>query len=577
MQHLAQTQALGLSADVLGSFASRASSTASKYILHGFTTVSGIAAANANPAQNQLQIAPGTGLLAYRQGAGSPLYGVMAALDGTDQSAQGLDMTYQPTGPYQVFLRLNYADGAQTDRSFWSPAGSGYEFAQLTPSRKVATWEVQVLATGSNPGAEWLAIASLQWTAPATQGGVGTIASLQDLRPLYFEGNPAASVPYSASWGAGANDRNADRSTYGIGDLKTFVDAVKACLEDIKGPGLARWWAPGVAGINVGFTPNTPSPSRVALGDSSFYLQGRTAGSAGHAYLTTQTDGNGRRTGWDFATDRTRYLLFDNPVMTYSGFGTVGFGQLAEVDIMANPGRSLVEMVVTTTNQSALRLGARAINGATPVGLDVNLNIVAPDQTGNMARVLFSRGGVQGTEAQLYWLGKGADNGFVINDIAGNSNFFSFQPASKTIGFAGGPMVFNDIVNTVTAFSYSTATRVMTFSGGVSASTLNATGLISGNNVTAPNGNITTLGTANLTAQATVNSPQYNLSGTTFAVPGRFQIPTGASAPANPTAGAMFCRTGNANNLFNRVYVYIPDYPASPDDGLPQGWKALAV
>lgn len=585
---LSQGQPLGLSADLAGTFLSRAATNASKYVLHGFRVVSGVSSGNANPAQNQLQVSPGAAILAYRQGAGTPLFGVLAALDGTDQSAQFVDLTYQPASQYTVFLRLNYADSSPTDRSFWSAATPGKEYASLTPTRKIATWEVQALATGSNPGSEWLAIANLTWTAPTTQGGIGTISGLTDTRPLYFEGDPSATTPYSVLWGTGTNDRSADRASYGVGDLKTFVDAIKVCLEDIKGPGVARWYSPGVAGMNMGFTPNTPQQSRLAVGDASLYLQGRTSSTNGHAYLTVQQDSNGNRTGWDFGSDRTRYMLLGNPFVTYGGYGTVGFGLLSEIDIMSNPGRSLVEMVVTTSNQSALRLGARANNSAVPVGLDVNLNIAAPDQSGNMARVLFSKGGVQGVEAALYWIGKGSDNGFVINDIAGNNNFFSFSAASKTLGFAAGPMVFNDIVNNVQAFSYSTSTRIFSFAGQVSASVLNAPSVTS-NNFSGPAGNISSLTASTLQVQSSANSPTYNISTTLFATSGNLQVPASSSPPSNPQPGAMFYRIapGTLPN-YARIYIYIPLYAQNKDgttpgqagagdDGLPGGWKAVAV
>jgi hypothetical protein len=596
LQYLSQAQPIGLMADSVGSFTTRASTTAAMYVLHGFGTTPGAGTNSTNPASNQLTVAPGAGILAWRNGGNAPLFGVTTALDGSDQQAQGIDLTNSPSGPYTVFLRLNYTPSSGTDRTFWSAASPGYEYARVEPTRLHATWEIQALATGSNPGSEWLPIASLSWTSPSTQGGSGTLSAFTDIRPLYFEGRSNTSTPFSSPWGGGT-DRSAQRGTSGVGDLHTFVDAMRTCLEDIKGPGLSRWYDASIGGMNMGFGPNTPTLGRLALGGSSFFLQGPTSATAGHAYLVSAGAQPSAYTGLDFAPDRTRFLQAGNNLLALSTYGTMGFGNLAETDIFGSPGRSLVEMVTSASGQSALRLGARAYNGQVPVGLSTFLSIVAPDQANNVAQVLFATGGVQGPERLLYAMGKMNDNTFVIYDSVATSPIFGYDNVSRNLQFTGSAFNFYDVFAGRYAITYASTIRTTNFVDTVQVGALSCLGgatVVQGFTVGGPaqfNGNLNVNGTGSFSLISTtsalvleslsvgqdINAARYKINGNPFAYSTYINVPTGNSAPQGPVSGTLFFRTGNSNNAYNRLYVYAPDFQTGTQDGLPRGWIALQL
>lgn len=569
-----------MQADLLGTFASDAQATAKMSVLHGFAVRAGVATGSQSPAQNQLSVTPGAAILSWRRGTEQPTFGVLAAMDGISVQPQGIDLTTYPSGTYRVWLRMTYTPSGSSNRTFWNAASPGFEYAQLAQTRLSAAWEVQALAQSGNPGADWLPIAKVTWTAPATAGGAGTLSALVDLRPLYFEGRPDAATPYSNTWGT-SNDRSADRSTYGVGNLQRFVEAMTTCLEDIKGPGLQRWWDPGIGGINVGFVPNTPKLGRVAVGSAGTYLQGRTAAAPSAAYLVGSQDTGA--TGFDgfvFGSDRQQWVCkstYPSPVVTVSQFGTVGFGMLAGTDLFASPGRSLVEIVVTTQGRAGLRIGARALNGAVPCNIDPVMYLVAPDQTGNAAQVLFSVGGVQGPEKLLFGVGKNETNDFILGDRVNSREFLKYKTADQSLQLFSVDFRAVDGGNSQPWLTYFSSTKVAAFTDTVAASTVRGATLVS-------------TGSANIAGSlqaqtasilGTASAGQLNLGSTLFATGGRLQVPTLAVVPANATEGAMFFRVGNSRGDYNRLYVYMPTYCAatntSPDDGLPAGWKAVAV
>lgn len=219
----------------------------SLWVLNGFTQ---------SATGTSLTVNIGSAMLAYRVGV-QVQYGVVAA---EGDAVKTLDLSSYPSGTYNAYIRFNYAAGAFASRIFWNSANSGTEYPKTVPTRQIAQWELRVEAT--SPGAEWLLIAQVVSN--------GTTLTVTDKRPMYFEGS--VDQGYANTWGAG-NDRSANRALYGVRDFQTFTQAMRQCIEDIKGPGLRRWWASDIGGQNIGFV-GTVIEDRTAWCDANFYAQG---------------------------------------------------------------------------------------------------------------------------------------------------------------------------------------------------------------------------------------------------------------------------------------------------------------
>jgi len=235
------------------SFLTNPLSSARSWILDGF-------AITGNPLNKQLTVTKGRAVLARRVG-GTVKFGIITT---EGDASKIIDMAAMAVATYNVYIRFEYVDGDNSSRIFWNAAGTGSEFAQTMSTKLKASWSLRV-ETGS-PGAEWLQIGT------ANNAILGL--TLVDQRPFYFEGVP--STTYSSGWssdgGGTANDRNANRATYGVKDLQTFTAATRQCLEDIKGRGLRRWWDRDIGGMNIGFDA-APVEDRLAIGDADMYLQ----------------------------------------------------------------------------------------------------------------------------------------------------------------------------------------------------------------------------------------------------------------------------------------------------------------
>ena len=246
-------EALQRNADHLGAeFLASSLRVDRSWVLSGFVPDS--------PINTQVRVVAGRALLARREG-GQIFFGGLAS-EGDGQRI--IDISGYGAATYEIFVRFEWLSGEVESRAFWDPTGSGQEIAQTIPTRRLGNWSLRIeLAT---PGAEWLRIGTVVIAA-------GVVTSLTDTRPLYFEGTVDGS--YASGWsvdgGGVANDRHADRKTYGISDLHTFTAAVRQCLEDLKGRGLRRWWDRDVGGLNVGFDA-APVEDRVAVGDANFFL-----------------------------------------------------------------------------------------------------------------------------------------------------------------------------------------------------------------------------------------------------------------------------------------------------------------
>ena len=178
-----------------------------------------------------------------------------------------IDISTFPTGTYGVYVRFNRVAAQMQNRAFWSGADAA-EYAKLTATRLTATWEARIET--AQPAPEWTLIGQATVTA-ASSGGQGASVVVTDMRPLLFEG--LAANGYAPGWGSAA-DRGGRQSAT-ITNLAQMVDALKQCIVDIKGRGLATWSQPNISGMQVGtaFTlASKPTANQLAVGDGGLYL-----------------------------------------------------------------------------------------------------------------------------------------------------------------------------------------------------------------------------------------------------------------------------------------------------------------
>jgi len=222
-----------------------------KWVLSGFAITS--------PTGTQVQVTKGRGLFAETR-SGAVYYGILTT---EGDATKIVDINTYPTGLYGVYVRFDEVEGSFQPRIFWNAAGLGSEYTETVATRYLANWSLRIEA--ASPGDEWLQIGTVN------RGDM----ALVDMRDFYFEGPVDGS--YASGWstdgGGGANDRSADRKTYGVTDFQQFSAATRQCLEDIKGRGLRRWWERDIGGMNLGFDA-APIEDRLALGDANFFLDG---------------------------------------------------------------------------------------------------------------------------------------------------------------------------------------------------------------------------------------------------------------------------------------------------------------
>lgn len=264
-----------------------------KWVLSGFEI--------SNPAPKQLQVDKGKAILGQRIG-GAIQYGVLAT---EGDASLTVDLNAYAPGVYGVYIRFERIAGEPQSRVFWDPSGAGSEYSQSINTRYTAAWSMRVEA--GSPGDDWMHIADVD---QATM-------NITDKRELFFEGNvfDAGAGSYLSGWssegGGIANDRNADRASYGATDLQMFGAAVRQCLTDIRGRGLREWYEKGIGGMNVGFDTD-PVEGVLAVGDADFNL----AWNAGDPKIVFDTG-----TDDHFLYDRGADLL----TLTIGGVDTYGW------------------------------------------------------------------------------------------------------------------------------------------------------------------------------------------------------------------------------------------------------------
>lgn len=247
LNYVAQDTPLGLVREMAANFALNPKATQLAYVINGFAAT--------NPTGNQIQVALGSAFLGRRVGL-SVFYGFLTA---TGDATQAIDVSNYQSGTYGVYVKFDQVPGEYENRTFWQAGDTPGEYAQNVATKMLSTWQMTIVAM--TPGPEWLQVASLVLPGNA----------LTDTRPLYFEGRPDQA--FASSWGSGVNDRSTDRATYGVGDLQTFTAAMRTAIEDVKGPGLTRWWENKIGGQNIGFA-GTPTLGRTAWADANFFAQG---------------------------------------------------------------------------------------------------------------------------------------------------------------------------------------------------------------------------------------------------------------------------------------------------------------
>jgi hypothetical protein len=445
--YLSQDQAVAVSADLVNGFAFSASSPNKLQVLGGFAP----SAATSAGGVKTITVTNGAAMLSWRRGP-DVLSGILLTQNALPTS-QTLDITNlapaSGSATFGIFIRFNYVAGLQASRTFWNYDNQGFNYAQTTPTRLLAQWELRV--ESASPGAEYLQIGNI--TLPSM--------ALVDTRTFYFEGATQNGAAAPNTWGLiTGTDRLPDRATYGVRDLHAFVRAMKTCIEDIKGPGLQRWYDSQIGGMNVGFGPNTPALGRVAFGDANSYVQGPTPTSPSTVQWVLDRSADG--TAFEgFALTRNQKLVYRQKsglaALCVSQYGTVGIGPASEQSLFTTPNRSLMEVVTSVSGQTSLRIAPQAVSGTTPVGVDATLSIVAPDQSGNRAQMVFARGGAQGPETTMFSLGKGVDNKLSLADTLRGVNVMLYDPAAAKVSFGANEVNLMDTGQNFAFLQYTTA------------------------------------------------------------------------------------------------------------------------
>lgn len=163
---------------------------------------------------------------------------------------------------YTIWIRFAYGDGELGNRVFWDPVAPE-EVVQTVATRQIAAWFATIAVT--SPGADWIPVWTVDWNGDLLTGAGATESPITDIRKRLFavdgdgdflNGTYQADVVnnYRSTWGAG-NDRNNNRSTYGIDDLRTFVQMTYKKLEEIQtgtNPNISdkNWWHAPAASLD---------------------------------------------------------------------------------------------------------------------------------------------------------------------------------------------------------------------------------------------------------------------------------------------------------------------------------------
>lgn len=177
-----------------------------------------------------LTVTPGRAVVGETMADASVEGGHIVGEDG--DPSQSIDFNGDPANTYGIWVRADFSAGVSGSRIFWN-AVTETEDAAAIDTREVSGWRV-VRAT-SSPGAGYAQVGAVVWN-----GAAFTSTSSAGLHA--YEGLlSAAGAETGNQWGDGANDRNADRATYGVQSLFKGLALVRRQLKDMIGAVGGHW------------------------------------------------------------------------------------------------------------------------------------------------------------------------------------------------------------------------------------------------------------------------------------------------------------------------------------------------
>ena len=182
---------------------------------------------------NTLSVTSGAAAGAENRPDGTREYGTLFGRE--IQTSQTISLVGQPVATLGIWVRFSITPAEPAAKVFWDSsanAGAGAEVADIVETRDVADWDVTVGVV--SPGDEWVQIGVVDWNGAAA-------SNLFDRRNYFFEGDSGAS--FAQVWGDGVNDRSTNRSVGAVGNLYTWVQAVRRQLSDILGVGGGGWFS----------------------------------------------------------------------------------------------------------------------------------------------------------------------------------------------------------------------------------------------------------------------------------------------------------------------------------------------
>lgn len=181
-------------------------------------------------AGTELTVTPGRAVAGETMADATVQQGHVIGEDG--DTSQTLDFNGEPADTYFVYARPDFSPGVSGSRIFWN-AATETEDASPIDTREVSGW--RVVAATSSPGTGYVQVGTAVWN-----GAAFTSVSAAGLH--FFEGMlQSTGVEFGDQWGGGANDRNANRATYGVQSVFRAFALVRRQLKDIIGAASGGW------------------------------------------------------------------------------------------------------------------------------------------------------------------------------------------------------------------------------------------------------------------------------------------------------------------------------------------------
>jgi len=382
---------------------------------------------------NQLKVVRGTALLGMRDPqTNQPSYGVVAGV-GDDQKI--LDLSAYANGTYGVWLRFELVDGGFANRVFWDPLAVK-EYTQNIATRRVANWGLTTVLGGgptTSPGSEWTYLGDVVKSA-------GPLA-VTPRRTLYFEGYeqnglvPPFYLPlaYSPAWGS-ASDRNADRGTYGLQDLHSFVSATLQKLFEIQG---TNWWLAPAESLSNKMSRNGDTSSGPYVFNGAVTHQSTTT-------LNGDVRGNGTANLGDATYKFNNMRLAGDAVV--DGAGSFGTTLTVAGIINANGGirTNGADDIGAAGGLFANIYSARSVIDAGTTTSGNNLELYGSNTGIGFQGITFKTTAVETTAVGLQWFEGGGLLGTAGFNFLSQRNSDSFSVAMKDSGGAAKILRFGN-------------------------------------------------------------------------------------------------------------------------------------